>query len=218
MLSHQAWYLQEILRRIGTKAELRAEDLKPTLVLPDDGGDVARSFGLEPGSYVAFQPVSNNRKKDYPLDRWRQVLAAFPEQRFIALGSAREAARIEALDASNLQSLAGQTDLLQSLQIIRSAGCYLGLDSGLSHAASALNVHGLCIAQNANLGFFFPYPEILKSSVRSIHNLEYERCAGCFMTCSEESIFSTYLRGAKCLRELPAEAVIEAFRHTAVHT
>ncbi len=212
ILAHQRWYLAEILRRCHQAAEPTLEGMRPSLEIPGDGGAVALGFDLEPGEYIAFQPVSNNRKKDYPLEKWREVLAAFPEEQFVALGTATEQARIAELEAPNLLSLAGETDLAQSLQLIRSARAYLGLDSGLSHAAAALDVPGLCVAQNSNLGYFFPYPGVLESAVRSRHNPAYEYCAGCFMTCSEESIFSTYLRAARCLRRLPVETVIVDFK------
>ncbi|MHC5064365.1 MAG: glycosyltransferase family 9 protein [Planctomycetota bacterium] len=211
ILAHQRWYLAEILRRCDLRDELSLVGLRPALNVSEDGGAVALAFDLEPGEYIAFQPVSNNRKKDYPADRWREVLAAFPDEQFVALGSAAEEARIAGIGAPNLRVLAGETDLGQGFQLIRSARAYLGLDSGLSHAAAALAVPGLCVAQNSNLGYFFPYPGVLESSLRTLHNQDYEYCAGCFMTCSEESIFSTYLRGARCLRQLPAERVVAEF-------
>ena len=67
------------------------------------------------------------------------------------------------------------------------------------------------VAQNANLGYFFPYPPAYGfENLFVVDNEEFRTCSRCFMTCSKESIFATYLRGAKCLRELQPARVAEA--------
>jgi len=199
LLGHGAHYFAEVMRRLETGYE--AEDWRPVL---EAGAAPLEKFGLGAGRYVAWQVSSNNRKKDYPEARWRRVLAAFPDTIFVALGTSGSLLR-----APNLLDLRGRTSLEEAIALIAQARAFLGPDSGLTHAAAVLGVPTVCVAQSSNLGTFFPYPPGFPN-LRTVDNLAYRACAGCFMTCSREPIFLTRLRGAKCLRELPPEPIAAA--------
>lgn len=200
VLHDQAHYWREISRRWSGEA-FAGDDLKPAL---------AAKPASKSADYVAWQPISNNRKKDYPLKKWRDVLAAFPETTFVALGHARERTR---LDLPNVRNLCGETDLADAMSILAGARGFLGLDSGLTHIAACLGRPTVCVSQSSNLGYFFPYPpEYGLDNLHVVDHPAYRECSGCFMTCSRESIFRTYLQGSRCLRELPAAAVIQAVR------
>lgn len=212
VLHHMKFYIEEILKSSRTDYE-GFDILKPELSCSDLNEDVSIGFGLEPGQYIAWQPVSNNPKKDYPLDRWFEVIAAFPEQTFVALGSKKEQKRLAGKSAENLINLCGNTTLDETAMIISQAGLFAGLDSGLSHMASLLGVPTVCVSQNSNLGYFFPYPtEYGFTNQEVVYHPDYINCSGCFMTCEYESIFSTYRKGALCLRSLPVDPVITAIR------
>ena len=89
----------------------------------------------------------------------------------------------------------------------------MGLDSGLSHISAVLEQKTICVTQSSNLGYFFPYPEVYGfTGLRTGHNPDYTACSGCFMTCRYESILTTYRKGARCLRTLPVDLVINAVR------
>ncbi len=212
LVNDAAHYLREVLRDLSVPGEIAPADLRPDPPLPaEDPGPVLARLGLEPGAFVAWQPFSSNRKKDYPAARWREVLARFPGERFVALGSPRERERVEALGLPGVADLCGRTGLGEAVAVLRGARAYLGLDSGLTHMAACLGRPAVCVAQDANLGYFFPYPEWLGfPGLRTVHNPRYRVCAGCFMTCSRESVLSTWLRGGKCLREIPPGAVADA--------
>jgi ADP-heptose:LPS heptosyltransferase len=197
-------YFREVTRRLNGEAHA-GDDYRPGIVAPDASSTLAR-FGLAPESYVAWQPASNNRKKDYPAERWRAVLARFPDERFVALGAPGEP-----LGEANVLDLRGRTDLREAMALISAARAFVGPDSGLTHIAACLRRPTVCVAQNSNLGYFFPYPEEYGfRNLSVVDHPAYRECARCFMTCSREPILLTYLRGAKCLRELPPEMVADA--------
>lgn len=200
VLLDYAHYFREVTRRWSGEA-FAGDDLKPAL---------SAEPASEAADYIAWQPVSNNRKKDYPLARWREVLAAFPDETFVALGNARERTT---LDLPNVHNLCGETDLAGAMSVLAGARGFVGLDSGLTHIAACLGRPTVCVSQSSNLGYFFPYPpELGFDHLRVVDHPAYRDCAGCFMTCRHESIFRTYLQGSRCLRELPASAVIGAMR------
>jgi ADP-heptose:LPS heptosyltransferase len=200
VLHDHAHYLREVTRR-WTGEAFAGDDFKPALNAKP---------ASESADYIAWQPVSNNRKKDYPLAKWRDVLAAFADTTFVALGHGRER---KTLDLPNVRNLCGETDLAGAMSILAGARGFLGLDSGLTHIATCLGRPTVCVSQSSNLGYFFPYPpEYGFDHLRVFDHPAYRECAGCFMTCRHESIFRTYLQGSRCLRELPATAVIQAVR------
>jgi ADP-heptose:LPS heptosyltransferase len=208
------WFQQALARlRPDRAAAFAGADLRPSLPrdpLADEA--VARAFGLQPGVYVTCQPLSNNPRKDWPASRWLQACAAFPNQPFVWLGTARERQRLgDVAWPRNVIDLMGRTSLPQTLALLGAGGGHAGGDSGLAHVAAVLGKPTLCVAAASNLGYFFPYPVSLGiDKLRVVHAPEYAACSGCFMVCRHEPIWRTARRGALCLRDLPATAVIEA--------
>jgi hypothetical protein len=198
VLHDLAHYLSVVLRRLGAgDAAVAVSDLAPQL------GAVA-----VPGSAVVCQPFSNNRKKDWPVDRWRQLFASFPEQRFVLLGGAKDLAAAAALVAANVESLCGSTTLAAALARIAGAPAFLGVDSGLAHAAAALRVPTVVVSHCSNLGYFFPYPQELGfEHVQIAYDARFVACSGCLSVCTREPIWRTYRAGALCLRELAVDVV-----------
>jgi ADP-heptose:LPS heptosyltransferase len=212
VLHHAAHYFRTVLNRCRVPEE-GIDDMRPELPEMPGAEDLSRKYGLEPGGFIAWQPASNNRKKDYPMARWAEVMAAWPDHLFVALGTRQEERKLRGFAAPNLRSLCGQTSLRETVQLIQAARLFVGLDSGLSHIATVLGQETVCVTQDSNLGYFFPYPpEYGFTNQHTVYHPDYIPCSGCFMTCRYESILSTYRRGALCLRTLPAEAVIAAIR------
>jgi hypothetical protein len=208
VLHHMAYYIREVLKRSGIPLGPN-EDLQPEITNAELEEYVCQKFKLDPGHFIAWQPVSNNPKKDYPLSRWLDVIATFPDQTFVALGTKQEQERLAGISAPNLINLCGQTTLDETIQLIQHAHMFLGLDSGLSHMATILRKETVCVSQNSNLGYFFPYPPAYGfTNQHTVFHPDYVHCSGCFMICRHESLLSTYRKGALCLRSLPVEQVV----------
>lgn len=209
VLHHMAYYIREVLKRVHIAHELVCP-MKPELTGEETDESICRKFNLEPGKYIAWQPVSNNPKKDYPLPRWFDVIGSFQDQVFVALGTRSEQERLAGRTAPNLINLCGQTTLPETIQLIHQSRMFLGLDSGLSHVASILGQQTICVSQNSNLGYFFPYPvEYGFTNQHTVYHPDYVHCSGCFMTCCYEPIVATYRKGALCLRTLPVEQIVQ---------
>ena len=139
------------------------------------------------------------------------MLHAFPNQTFVALGSEAERVQLNSFVAPNLRNLCGQTSLNQSINLIRNARVFVGLDSSLSHIAAAMGKRTVCVTQSSNLGYFFPYPqEWSNEGLKVVHNPDYTFCSGCFMTCHHEPIWNTVRKGSLCLRTISPDQVIDA--------
>lgn len=210
LLHHNAHYIGNVLAHCGVETD--DEDAwRPELDHGGSGIDACRRFGIEPGKYVAWQPFSDNRRKDYPPARWAETFAAFPELQFVALAEPGGADEVSRTAPPGVRVI--ETDLTGAMALIREARLFVGLDSGLSHIATVLGTPTVCVCPDSHLGYFFPYPESYGfANLHTVAHPDYLPCRGCFMTCRHEPLASTVIRGALCLRTLPSRLVIEAIR------
>jgi hypothetical protein len=196
VLFDAAHYLQAVLTRLGAQhTAVALDDLVPRLLL--------RANMPPRRPFIVCQPFSNLRKKDWPAARWRDLFAAFPSERFLLLGSSKDHDAAQTLRAPNVDTVCGTTELEAAFGLIAEARAFLGVDSGLAHAAAALCRPTVVVSHSANLGYFFPYPAALHfGHVSVVHDARYAACSGCLSVCTREPIWRTYRQGALCVRDL----------------
>ncbi|PWJ58542.1 heptosyltransferase-3 [Dyadobacter jejuensis] len=131
-------------------------DDQPRLALQPRHWQKRDSLGL-PQQYMVVHCQSNYAPKDWPAERWNELLAWLLSHYDITI--------IEIGLRSNLTvtsdryiNLAGQLSILETAAVIEKAIYFIGLDSGPSHLANALGVPGLLLmgALN-NFGDYNPY-------------------------------------------------------------
>lgn len=210
LLDHNTHYIRQVLEQCGVETA-DGELWRPDLGHIGPGTAECRRFGMEPGGYVAWQPASENRRKDYPPSHWTETIGAFPDQQFVALVEPGKAADLNRTVLPGVRVI--EIALPGAMRLIREARLFVGLDSGLSHIAAALGTPTVCVCPDSHLGYFFPYPRSYGyTNLRTVFHPDYRSCRGCFMTCRHEPFTSTVTRGALCLRSLPPRLVIEAIR------
>ncbi len=86
----------------------------------------------------------NNPEKRWPIAHWRTLIAAFPAERFVLLGTANDTPITSAIaagfDAAHVENLAGQTTLLDFSARLRTCRLLVTNDTGGMHLANALGV------------------------------------------------------------------------------
>lgn len=210
LLHHNAHYIRRVLGHYGIESE-EGEAWRPELDHIGSGTDACRRFGVEPGEYVAWQPRSDNRRKDYPPARWAETIRAFPELQFVALVEPGRTEEVTRTAPPGVRVI--ETGLTGAMALIREARLFVGLDSGLSHISTVMGTPTVCVCPDSHLGYFFPYPASYGfANLHTVAHPDYLPCRGCFMTCRHEPLTSTVTRGALCLRTLPSRLVIEAIR------
>ena len=210
ILHHNTHYIRHVLDQCGIETE-GGEPWRPDLGHIGSGAAECRRFGLEPGGYLAWQPASGNRRKDYPSAHWAETISAFPDEQFVALVEPGKAAALDLTALPGVRVI--EIALPGAMRLIREARLFVGLDSGLSHIAAALGTPTVCVCPDSHLGYFFPYPpNSVLTNPRTVFHPDYLSCRGCFMTCRHEPLTSTVTRGALCLRTLPPSLVIDAIR------
>jgi ADP-heptose:LPS heptosyltransferase len=108
-----------------------------------------------PEHYVALQISAGNNMatyKNWSVKHWicflKQCTLAFPKLRFVMIGDEGEKILADAIleaQTANVISLVGKTSLLQVVEVISRASCFLGLDGGPMHASVALGKPGMSL-------------------------------------------------------------------------
>jgi len=180
---------------------------RPELPWQPDPGIGAR-LGL-PRGYVACHAHSSQPKKDWPFDRFAAVFAACPDVPFALLGGAGAPALPP---RPNVVDLRGRTDVRQAIDVAATARAFVGIDSGLAHAAAIARVPTVVAMPQATTGYFFPYPRAFGAHVVTVQSPAHAVCSGCGGICVHEPIWRSRRIGFPCLRAVAADDVVAALR------
>jgi hypothetical protein len=163
----------------------------------EDADAICRRHGLG-RDFVVIEP---NSKADWfgdlrawPIDRWQDVVTRIAQAgrcRVVQVGEAGGHRLRDVLD------LGGQLPVRTTIALMKRARLFLGLEGGLMHAASAVNVPSVIVWGGLTLPEFAAYPD------RHRVLCTYVECAPCG------------LRGGcpydkKCLTSIAASGVIDA--------
>lgn len=91
-------------------------------------------------SYVTLHPTTGwSYYKEWPIDRWEQVVAAFPHIKFIQIGLSTDT-KVKGCDHSFMN-----TDLMTSIALIANAKAHLGGDSFSNHVTYMSNTPAIIL-------------------------------------------------------------------------
>lgn len=101
----------------------------------------------EPDDVVAIHPGSGSARKNWPAERWREVIAALPSRVLLILGEAEDAAWRDAVlaDFGTRVEIARHLPLEVLVGRLRRSRVFLGHDSGISHLAAACGLPGVLL-------------------------------------------------------------------------
>lgn len=109
----------------------------------------AKMFAADTGPYIVFHPTSFSTKsyRDWPLESFaelgQRIAAQWPKAAFVITGGQAEQARARALTellGARAVNYAGEGNLRQTAAILSLADLYIGVDTGVTHLAGALNL------------------------------------------------------------------------------
>lgn len=132
--NHQLALWTDFLRRFGLE---QPADLTPLqLSALSSQHSASAPIGLICGS-------ENTPAKRWPVEHWRALIAALPEQRFALFGTPNDRAITDAVAAGfgeRVENLAGRTGLVEFAERLRSCALLVANDTGGMHLANALGV------------------------------------------------------------------------------
>ena len=127
---HQIDLWSDFLTHFGLRS---ATDLTPFSAAAGPDGPIGLIAGSE-----------NNPEKRWPIARWRNVVEALPNERFVLFGTANDAPITAAIangfSADRIEDLAGKTDLSTYCLRLKVCRLLVANDTGGMHLANALGV------------------------------------------------------------------------------
>jgi ADP-heptose:LPS heptosyltransferase len=131
----------------------------PAITPPPDTVAAVDALALPP-RFIAIHCVSNDPRKDWPVDKWHElvacILTTYPTVTVVEVGLRPLVIRQD--QHTGQRALCGTLSLLETAEVIRRAALYIGIDSGPAHLANAVGTPGV-ILLGAFRGFrsYMPY-------------------------------------------------------------
>lgn len=129
--NHQFALWTDFFRHFGLTQEISLAPLSQSAIRTPPS-----AIGLICGS-------ENTPAKRWPVEHWRELIAALPERRFVLFGTPNDCAITDAVAAGfgdRVENLAGRTGLVEFAERLRACALLVTNDTGGMHLANALGV------------------------------------------------------------------------------
>lgn len=127
---------------IGVHDAFPADD-HPKLFLQDAHRRRADGLGL-PAKFIAIHCQSNYAPKDWPQDRWKQLVNWLVETYPYDVVEIGLKSNLD-IQSPRYHNLCGKLSIMETAEVIRRAAYFIGLDSGPSHLANATGTYGMVL-------------------------------------------------------------------------
>lgn len=161
--------------------------------------------------YVVISPGSSDFRKNWHPENYKQIVKFLVSKNIniVFLGGENEKSLCQEISSGipdgMLYNACGETNLIQSFELISNAEILIGNDSSMIHAAVALGVNCLCIAGGGHWGRFVPYPTEDNFNHLRVLTTKMD-CFGCNWHCvkrtNENEIYP-------CISNVPVPSVIQ---------
>lgn len=127
----------------------------PQIFLSQTSIDEARALILKHSlhAYYVLVPSATYELKRWPISHWQKLIEINPEKTFVVLAGKTDSFTAHLDIFKNVVNLTGQTTLLQSAAVIRSAVAVVSNDTGLLHIAEQLGKPAIALMGPAPFGF-----------------------------------------------------------------
>ena len=102
-----------------------------------------------PEKFIALHCRSNYEPKDWPAQRWEELIAWLTVQYGYQIVEVGKESNLT-VQSGNYQNLCGQLSILETAEVIRRASYFIGLDSGPSHLGNATGTFGIILMGSLN--------------------------------------------------------------------
>ena len=146
-------------------------------------GHKATTDGTNARPTLALHPGSGSEKKNWPEDKWAELLEHLirsTQLDLFLIGGEAEGARLQRLAAALPPArvrVAQSLPLAQLARMLQSCNAYLGHDSGISHLAAALGLPSAVIWGDTAESIWRPPQErvVILRSAGGLHRIEVEQ-------------------------------------------
>jgi ADP-heptose:LPS heptosyltransferase len=100
---------------------------------------------LLPSRFVAIHCVSSDPVKDWPADKWRDLITQILAVQGVAIVEVGTRPLVVTHDGPRVRNLCGKLSMLDTAEVIRRADVFIGIDSGPAHLANAVSTPGVVL-------------------------------------------------------------------------
>jgi ADP-heptose:LPS heptosyltransferase len=205
----------------GKNLGVQTSETHPPLVIGDAARQAAHravaTFNFDASPLVVIHTGPSSKVRQWPREHWTSLVAALNRQGFKNIlqlgaraGSYASADNTETAPLPGVFSLMEQLPLEQSIALIAEADLYVGIDSGLLHAAAAVKTPTVGIWGPTSAHFRLSAEE-KKSSVTSAIE-----CQGCHHRMPRLHWETGCPHDIRCMREIQPDAVLRACMYVLV--
>jgi len=140
-----------LLPALAQSAGLPVLEEPPRVYIPP--ASIRRVDRLDlPERFIAINCSSNNPEKDWPAEKWLGLLDKINHKHDIHIVELGSAPLLLDARQSRYIDLCGMLSILESAEVIRRAGIFIGIDSGPAHLGNAVGTYGI-VLMGSYLGF-----------------------------------------------------------------
>ncbi len=111
-----------------------------------------------PERFVVIHCASNEASRDWPRRNWTELVAQILDGPGVAVVEIGTRSVVITRDALRRRSLCGKLSIRQTVEVIRRAALFIGIDSGPAHIANAVGTPGIILLCNyKGFGAYLPY-------------------------------------------------------------
>jgi ADP-heptose:LPS heptosyltransferase len=152
--------------------------------------DLPRAFEVI-SQYCVLVPGASWRPRMWPIEYFAKVAQQLTKKnslKIVLCGTTSERSlceQITSLSGLDTLNLAGETTLIEMIEIIRNATLIIANESSAIHIAAATSVPAICVMGGGHFGRFLPYQAEVIDIVRPQPVLLFEQmaCYGCRWSC-----------------------------------
>jgi len=134
--------------------------------------------------------------KNWPLNRWEELLHRMPDCTFIQLGEKKDPRVRSTVDVR------GMTTAREAIAVVKHTRCFLGVDSFLNHATTAVGTPGVVL--------FGPSTPKIWGHAQNTNIYKNVECSPCVDTIGKNTCPHTH----RCMATISVGEVEEAIRRT----
>ena len=183
---------------------VKAQKSRPTIWISEQEEAFVENLLAEHNvdRFAVIAPFAQAEKREWPLNKWKQVLETFPHETFVIIGGPEKTQKANELMAATshdkLLNFCGKTSILQSAALIKRSRLFVGSESGPAHMAVAFDIPNVVIIGGGHFGRFMPYSPSTTLVCCPMN------CFHCNWRCRYRT------KVALCISQISAETVVKA--------
>lgn len=189
------WSASNVTEIIAERLNIPLSNRQLEIFLTPAEDEKAGNYLSQYSNVVAIHVTPHtSSNKTWPAERWTALVRKNSALTFIQLGAAEDASVKGAVD------LRGKTSLRETFAIIKHAKSFVGVDSGLAHAAAAFGTPGVVL--------FGPSSPLVLGHDGNVNLYKALRCSPCI----EILVDALCPYGKPCMNGILADEVSQALR------